>query len=57
MTKFESFIALLTLMYLLGIGYALFGKEQKQGYDCTFAEISPDIPIKVKEYCRKLRAN
>jgi hypothetical protein len=24
-------------------------------YNCTWAEISPDIPQKVKEECRKLR--
>jgi len=24
-------------------------------YNCSIAEISPDIPIKVKEECRKLR--
>jgi hypothetical protein len=25
-------------------------------YDCSIAEISPDIPLEVKEKCRKLRA-
>ena len=25
-------------------------------YDCTIAEISPDIPVPVKEECRKLRS-
>ena len=25
-------------------------------YDCTIAEISPDIPVQVKEECRKLRS-
>jgi hypothetical protein len=25
-------------------------------YDCSISEISPDIPIEVKEICRKLRA-
>ena len=24
-------------------------------YNCSIAEISPDIPLKVKEECRKLR--
>ena len=27
----------------------------KVAYDCTWSEISPDIPPKVKEECRKLR--
>ena len=26
-------------------------------YDCNIAEISPDIPVSVKEQCRKLRSN
>ena len=25
-------------------------------YDCSISEINPDYPIKVKEECRKLRA-
>lgn len=25
------------------------------GYPCAVAEISPDIPVKIKEECRKLR--
>jgi hypothetical protein len=25
-------------------------------YNCSIAEISPDIPLEVKEQCRKLRA-
>lgn len=25
-------------------------------YNCSLAEISPDIPLEVKEKCRKLRA-
>ena len=25
-------------------------------YDCRLAEISPDIPVKAKEQCRKLQA-
>lgn len=25
-------------------------------YDCRLAEISPDIPIEVKDKCRKLRS-
>ena len=25
-------------------------------YNCSIAEISPDIPLEVKEKCRKLRA-
>jgi hypothetical protein len=31
-------------------------KERVVRYDCRMAEISPDIPIKVKELCREARA-
>ena len=33
----------------------LLPKEQERVYNCSIAEISPDIPVKVKEECRKLR--
>ena len=33
-----------------------FSRHDKYGYPCEIAEISPDVPIPVKEECRKLRA-
>ena len=32
-------------------------KYKEVGYDCRLAEISPDIPIRVKEECRKMSRN
>ena len=30
-------------------------RQTTKAYDCSIAEISPDIPIKAKEECRRLR--
>lgn len=30
-------------------------KHERIVYDCSMAEISPDIPLDVKQECRKLR--
>ena len=48
---------------LIFLGVCMFGllygistmMPTKVVYDCTWSEISPDIPPKVKEECRKLR--
>ena len=38
--------------------YGIHGVLPKEAvYDCRIAEISPDIPVDVKEQCRKLRSN
>ena len=34
--------------------YYTVPKHGVQVYDCRIAEISPDIPVKAKEECRKL---
>lgn len=31
-------------------------RQTAKVYDCSIAEISPDIPIKAKEECRRLRS-
>lgn len=40
--------------------YFVYAAESLKGrtvkYDCSLAEISPDIPPRIKEDCRKLRA-
>lgn len=50
-------------MIVLGLALAMFGLiifgNQLAGphtkvYNCSIAEISPDIPIEVKQECRKL---
>ena len=55
-------IALIVVMLLLLVVVipTLFWIAAKSGtrvYDCGMAEWHPDIPIDVKEECRKLRAN
>jgi hypothetical protein len=37
--------------------YFILPKHGERVYNCSIAEISPDIPIKVKEECRKLRTD
>ena len=39
----------------LGVLYFYLPKPREVVYNCTWSEISPDIPTKVKEECRKLR--
>ena len=42
---------------LFGLLYGIHSYLPKEvGYDCRIAEISPDIPVAVKEECRKLKA-
>jgi len=45
-----AFCVCIYILYNIG-----FPKEAV--YNCSIAEISPDIPLKVKEECRKLQAN
>jgi hypothetical protein len=41
---------------LFGILYGIHNVLPREAmYDCRIAEISPDIPVEVKEQCRKLR--
>ena len=48
------------VLFLIGaVGIASYSDQSKDHlirYDCRMAEISPDIPIKVKELCRQARA-
>ncbi len=38
------------------IMFFVFPKQQGRAYDCGMAEWHPDIPNKVKEECRRIRA-
>jgi len=52
--KLISLIAMCVLAILALIPAILFlPRHDTVVYNCTWAEISPDIPIKVKEECRK----
>jgi hypothetical protein len=42
-------------LILLGTIFYLLPRHGEVVYNCSIAEISPDIPVKVKEECRKLR--
>lgn len=46
-------------MFAVGLAFLfllvfLHPKYKEVGYDCRLAEISPDIPQRVKEECRKM---
>jgi hypothetical protein len=61
MTKLKEHLIMWPTLALLGA--ALFGLlygihsylPKETIYDCSVAEISPDIPVAVKEQCRKLK--
>jgi hypothetical protein len=47
-----------TIIAVIIMALILPTRQEKDGVwiDCTWSEISPDIPVKIKEACRKLRA-
>jgi hypothetical protein len=47
-------VAVFLLFLVLGGIFFLLPKHGTVVYNCTWAEISPDIPPKVKDECRKL---
>ena len=53
----SAFIALVVTM--VGMVYLISTTlpHQPVYYNCAWAEISPDIPLKVKDECRKLRTD
>lgn len=49
--------ALVVIIYFGTFFYYIWHAEQKIiRYNCEIAEISPDIPLEVKEQCRKMRS-
>ena len=46
---------LLMIVVLLSMAATFFPPKYSVKYDCRIAEISPDVPAKVKEECRKLQ--
>jgi hypothetical protein len=57
MNKYIIDIIIITILviYLGGLAYTLIDDEPtKVKYDCRIAEISPDVPVNVKEECRRL---
>ena len=52
-------LLLLTVVVIVAIAFMISYAPRKGDvvvYNCSLAEISPDIPLEVKEKCRKLRA-
>ena len=52
-------LLLLTVVIIVAIVFMISYAPRKGDvvvYNCSLAEISPDIPLEVKEKCRKLRA-
>ncbi|CAB4125945.1 hypothetical protein UFOVP181_293 [uncultured Caudovirales phage] len=54
----DFYAVLVACLIALGIGIWIVVTTPRVTvtYDCRIAEISPDIPIPVKEKCRQLRA-
>ena len=64
MNKIETsdiWLGILSVVSMVGIIYCTSQITQMNNgqamYNCSIAEISPDIPVKIKEECRKLKAN
>lgn len=53
----DNILVTLSLFALVGFVYVEISQERPTQirYNCDIAEISPDIPIKVKEECRKMK--
>ena len=46
------------IIFYLIIGFTFLTRDESSRiirYDCTIAEFHPDIPVEVKEACRKIR--
>jgi hypothetical protein len=57
MRKRDGLLALLAIVGAVGIAsYSDQPKDHLVRYDCRMAEISPDVPVKVKELCRQRQA-
>jgi hypothetical protein len=57
----DIWIGVLAVVSMTGIIYCVSHLTQMSNgqvmYNCSIAEISPDIPVKIKEECRRLKAN
>ena len=55
MKKPDEFILICIIFGFITMLYVYTHEEQKVYYNCDLAEISPDIPLQVKQECRKLK--
>lgn len=54
--KLQAIVIIIAPLVVMGGALWYSGKiVDRVTYNCDIAEISPDIPIKVKEQCRELR--
>ena len=52
-----SFVFVIVTLIMFGLivfGNQLFDNSRVVMYNCSISEISPDIPLQVKDQCRKL---
>jgi hypothetical protein len=52
-----SFVFVIVTLIMFGLivfGNQLFDNSRVVVYNCSISEISPDIPLQVKDQCRKL---
>ena len=48
-----SLVLVLSILVFSIIAYIAIDKPTVVMYDCRIAEISPDVPVKIKQECRK----
>jgi hypothetical protein len=53
--KRQEVIVVCILIVLGTLAFLFLPKQEYRVYNCSIAEISPDVPIEAKEACRKLR--
>jgi hypothetical protein len=49
----QTILGAVALLFLVFGPYVLFDKPFQIKYNCDLVEFSPDIPIAVKQHCRK----
>jgi hypothetical protein len=49
----EKLFYIVCITFVFFLTYFTLPKHGEVMYNCTWVEISPDIPLKVKEECRK----
>ncbi len=49
----DKWLLILVIIIVIFLLFSNFGEQRGRIYDCGMAEWHPDIPLKVKEECRK----
>jgi hypothetical protein len=47
-------LAFITIIFFVFVTFIIIPKHRVIAYDCRVAEISPDIPIDIKNQCRHI---